>query len=160
MNTIEVCRPTPSRKETGSSSSSALARLASVMRVAGWEVEFADIDLTGDQVRADIKVVRNDGRWLLARVDHLGRASITRYHRTNFLGRTPNSKGCVPLSPQIDDQYLGRSRHEGARSMLRSLTAYIADNAIHPVALTDLRAGWGAVMSAPLRIENATHVST
>ena len=145
-------------KETVSNSTRSVIRLASVMRAAGWEVEFADLDLTGDQVRADIKVVRNDGRWLLARVDHLGRASITRYHRTNFLGRTPSSKGRIPLSPQIDDQYLGRSRFEGARSMLRSLTAYIADNAIHPVALSDLRAEWGTVMSAPLRIDNATPV--
>lgn len=138
---------------------SAVSRLASVMRSAGWEVEYADLDLSGDQVRADIKVVRDDGRWLLARVDHLGRASITRYHRTSFLGRTPSSKGRIPLSPQMDDQFLGRSNFEGARSMLRSLTAYIADNATNPVALADLRAGWGAVMGAPLRIENAAPAS-
>ena len=140
-------------------STTAVDRLASVMRAAGWEVEFADLDLSGDQARADIKVVRDDGRWLLARVDHLGRASITRYHRASFLGRTPSNKGRIPLSPQIDDQFLGRSNFEGARSMLRSLTAYIADNATGPVALADLRARWGAVMGAPLRIENATPVS-
>lgn len=140
-------------------STAAVDRFSSVMRAAGWEVEFADLDLTGDRARADIKVVRNDGRWVLARVDHLGRASITRYHRTSFLGRTSSSKGRIPLSPQMDDQFLGRSNFEGARSMLRWLTSYIADNATNPIALADLRAEWGAVMSAPLRIENAVTVS-
>jgi hypothetical protein len=130
-----------------------VARLASVMRAAGWEVEFIDLDLTGDQPKANIKVVRADGRWLLARVDHLGRASIERFHRERFLDRAPNTKGRVPLSPQVNDQFLGRSHFEGARSMLRHLTAYIADNATHPVHLADLRAGWAAIMSAPLRIE-------
>jgi hypothetical protein len=138
----------------------AVSRLASVMRSAGWEIEFLDLDLTGDQARADIKVVRDDGRWLLARVDSLGRASITRYHRTRYLGKTPNTKGRVPLSPQIDDEYLGRQRFEGARAMLRSLTSYIADNAVHPVSLSDVRAGWGTIMDAPLRIENIPLVST
>ena len=143
-----------------SQQTSAVSRLASVMRAAGWEIEFLDLDLTGNQARADIKLVRNDGRWLLARVDSLGRASITRYHRTTYLGKNPNTKGRVPLSPQIDDEYLGRQRFEGARSMLRSLTSYIADNAVHPVSLTDVRAGWSAIMDAPLRIENTPIVST
>jgi hypothetical protein len=137
-----------------SSPNQAAVRLASVMRAAGWEIEYVDLDLTGDQSRAEIKVMRSDGRWLFARVDQIGRASITRYHRDIALGRTPGTRGRIPLSPQVNDQYLGRDRFEGARSMLRGLTSYIADNAINPVALSDLRAGWAGIMSAPLLIEN------
>lgn len=129
------------------------AHLLAVMQAAGWEVEFIDLDLTGEQPKVDIKVTRADGRWLLARVDQIGRASIERFQRQRSLGMTPNTKGRRPLSPQVDDEFLGRDQFTGARSMLRGLTAYIADNALHPVALTDVRAGWAAIMSAPLLIE-------
>lgn len=124
-----------------------VTHLARVMQSAGWEIEYADLDLIGDNQRVEIRIMRTDGRWLLARVDHAGRASITRYHRSVSLGKRP---GRVPLSPQIDDQFLGRSKHEGARSMLRSLTTYIAENSIRQVAIADIRAGWAAVMSEPV----------
>ncbi|MCW2240745.1 hypothetical protein [Azospirillum canadense] len=123
------------------------------MRTAGWEVEYIDLDLTGEQSKADIKVVRADGLWLLARVDHLGRASVERFKRDCFLGQTPNTEGRRPPSPQVNDQFLGRSHYEGARSMLRGLTAYIADNALSPIPLAQVHAGWVAIRGTPLHLE-------
>lgn len=131
---------------------SAAARLALTMRSAGWEIEYIDLDLTGNQPKADIRIKRNDGRWLLARVDELGRASMDRFHREHTLGMSANTKGRRPLSPQINDEFLGRSRFEGARSMLRGLTAYLVENATTPVSLSDMRAGWSAVMASPLHL--------
>lgn len=64
-----------------------------------------------------------------------------------------NAKGRRPLSPQINDEFLGRSRFEGARSMLRGLTAYLVENASRPVVLSDMRAAWAGVMDAPLRLQ-------
>jgi hypothetical protein len=130
---------------------SPVERLAVVMRNAGWEIEFVDLDLTGERAKANIKIARQDGRWLLARVDELGRASVERFHRERTLGMSPNTKGRRPLSPQVNDEFLGRSRYAGARSMLRGLTAYLVENSVCPVALANMRAGWAAVMDAPTR---------
>ena len=138
-----------------SSEMAQVTRLAAVMHAAGWEVEYIDLDLTGEQPKADIKVARHDGRWMLARVDGIGRATITRFHRDCSLGMSANTKGRRPLSPQVDDQFLGRDRFEGARSMLRGLTNYLVANALRPVALADMRAGWAGVMGSPLRIGSA-----
>lgn len=132
----------------------AASRMASMLRAAGWDIEFINLDLTSDTPKATIKVMRSDGRWLFASVDQLGRATIDRFQRNRVLGRTPSVTGRAPLSPQINDTFLGRERFMGARSMMRGLTSYLVDNALHPVTLTDMRAGWAAIMAAPLRIES------
>jgi hypothetical protein len=129
--------------------------LQKVMRAAGWEIEYIDLDLTGNQPKADIKLTRGDGLWVLARVDHLGRATIERFQREMKLGKPRGAKGRFPLSPQIEDIFLGRLSGLKPRTMLRALTSYIADNALHPVALTDVRNAWRAVMSSPLRLSSA-----
>jgi hypothetical protein len=129
--------------------------LQNVMRSAGWEIHYIDLDLTGERPKAEIKVARNDGRWLLARVDSLGRASVERFHRGVTLGMSLDTKGRRPLSPQVIDTFLGRTGYPGARSMLRELTGYIAHNALRPIALTDVRSAWASVMASPLRLENA-----
>lgn len=131
--------------------SSAVA-LQKCMALAGWEIAHIDLDLTGDRPKAEIKLERCDGRWLLARIDRQGRASFETFQRERSLGMSRNTKGRRPLSPQIDDLFLGRQRCLGARHMLREMTAYIADNAIAPVLLADVRQAWAAVMGAPLRL--------
>ena len=123
------------------------------MALAGWEVEFVDMDLTRQRPTAEIKLVRNDGRWLWARVDALGRCTTETFQRERGLGMARNQKGRRPLVPLVDDVFLGRRTHEGPRSMLRSMTNYLADNALHPVALSDLRSAWAGVMSAPARLQ-------
>jgi hypothetical protein len=35
---------------------------------------------------------------------------------------------------------------------MRGLCAYLTDNALHPVALADMRSAWAALMQAPARI--------
>jgi N12 class adenine-specific DNA methylase len=127
-------------------------QLNRVMRDAGWEVEYVDLDLTGEKPTADIRVNRMDGRYLIARVDSVGRATIETFHRERSLGMTPNMKGPRPLSPQINDVFLGRQRFSGARAMLRGMTNYLADNATNAVAIEDMRRAWGAVMESPTKI--------
>lgn len=123
------------------------------MARAGWEISYIDLDLTQAHPTAEIKVCRVDGRWLHARVDALGRSTIETFQREKWLGMSANTKGRRPLSPQVDDVFMGRRSFEGARSMLRNLTAYLADNAVRPVALSDMRAGWASIMAAPLRLQ-------
>lgn len=126
--------------------------LQKCMSLAGWEIAHIDLDLTGDKPKAEIKLERCDGRWLLARIDRLGRASFETFHRERHLGMSPNTKGRRPLSPQINDVFLGRQHCLGARHMLREVTAYIADNSIAPMSLSDVRKAWAAVMGAPLQL--------
>lgn len=41
---------------------------------------------------------------------------------------------------------------ERPRAMLRVITNYITDNALHPIALADVRSAWAGVMAAPTRL--------
>lgn len=123
----------------------AFARLAATLVTAGWEVDEIIIDLTRSGPKAEIRVGRHDGRWMLARVDQLGRASIERFHRARSLGMATNSVGRRPLSPQIDDTFLGRSRYDSAREMLVGLTHLLVDNALGPVDEVELRHTWNAL---------------
>ena len=114
----------PTRRESTALSPSMTA-LCVVLGHIGWEVRNVDLDLVAG--RATVEVHRHDGRWLYFSVDPLGRASIERWDRTIRLGRRAADKG-GPQSPQIEDTFLGRTRCEGARSGLRSLCTYLADN--------------------------------
>lgn len=130
----------------------ALAALQRQMSQAGWEIAFIDVDLTADQPKAEIKLERSDGRWLFARVDQLGRASFETFQRQRALGMSTNTKGRRPLSPQVDDAFLGRKSCLGARQMLDEIVEYVALNSPHPVRLADMQQAWAAVMGAPLQI--------
>ncbi|ATQ77868.1 hypothetical protein CR152_27725 [Massilia violaceinigra] len=127
-----------------------VAMLGRIMHTAGWAIEYIDMDLTQAHPKATIKVCRNDGRWLFATVDAAGRASIERFQRKRFLGMSESTKGRRPLSPQVDDIFLGRSPCAGARAMLRELTRYLSDNSLAPIPLAEMRAGWASIMAAPL----------
>lgn len=133
----------------------ALVKCQQTMAMAGWEIDFVDIDLTGQNPTVEVKVVRNDGRWLWARVDSIGRCTTETFQRERHLGMAPNQRGRRPLVPLVDDVFLGRSSHEGARSMLRSMTNYLVDNALRPVALADMRAAWAGLMAEPTGIKSA-----
>ena len=134
---------------TNHPSLSPVAQLSRVMRSAGWEIEFIDLDLTGDHPKVDIKIHGANGRWLLARVDSLGRSTMETFHRERTLGMTPNTRGCRPLSPQVTDTFLGRQKFSGPRQMLRVMTNYLTDNSARPVALSDMRSAWASAMAAP-----------
>lgn len=138
----------------------AAERLVVMMYRSGWEIRYVDLDLTSEQPQAEIKVARDDGRWLWARVDAAGRCTVERFHRDRRLAMDLATKGRRPLTPMVEDVYLGRERYTGPRAMLRNLTAYLTDNALQPVLLTDMRAAWAAVMGAPLRLEFSAIAST
>ena len=127
----------------------ALDALRRTLAAAGWDIERLDLDLTGTNPVADIRLAREDGRWLLARVDALGRCSVETFHREIGLGVPANRRGRHARFPLVEDVFLGRTRHEGPRAMLRHLTRYLADNALRPVSLLELRAAWAGTMAAP-----------
>lgn len=131
---------------------STVKALTRTMEAAGWEVNFVDIDLTRNSAVADIRITRFDGLWLHARVDSLGRCSMESFHRSKSLGMSRNVRGRQPLSPQVDDVFLGRRRFDGPRVMLRELCNYLVANAINPVSLSDVRNAWRGVMSEPVRV--------
>ena len=136
----------------------AVSRLSRVMALAGWEISYIDLDLTRDRAQAEIKVVRDDGRWLWARVDRIGRSSMEAFQREKWLGMSANTKGRRPLSPQVDDVFLGRQAFAEPLAMLGGLTAYLADNALRPVTLADMRASWAAIVGAPLKLQTPAGV--
>lgn len=70
------------------------------LATAGWEIDEIALDLTRTGPKAEIRVGRHDGRWMLARVDQLGRASIERFQRERSLGMATNGTGRRPLSPK------------------------------------------------------------
>lgn len=126
--------------------------LQKCMAKAGWEIAHIDLDLTGERPKAEIRLERCDGRWLLARVDRLGRAYFETFHRDRTLRMSASTTGRRPLSPQVEDIFLGRHPCLGARNMLKQVTAYVADNGTTPVPLEEMRQAWAAVMGAPLRL--------
>ncbi len=127
--------------------------LLRTMDRAGWALDWVDLDLTGSSApRLEIRATRYDGLWVRAYVDQLGRATLESFQRERGLGMAKNQRGRRPLVPLVDDHFMGRQRYEGGRSMMRGLCAYMTDNALHPVALADMRAAWAALMQAPARI--------
>jgi len=123
------------------------------MALAGWEIQYLDLDLTQDRPVAEVRLMRGDGRWVFARVDRLGRCTVETFHRRTFLGVFGAvTRHKPPQSPQIEDVFLGRFKPAGVRAMLRHLTAYVVDNAMRPVSLAEVRGAWALVMAAPLRM--------
>lgn len=83
----------------------------------GWEIRSVDIDLSTGKAVA--RLFRFDGRWLYLSADASGRAVIERWQREKVVE-------CG--SPSIRDRFLGRTSCAGARSALRSLCDYVAEN--------------------------------
>lgn len=116
------------------------------MAAAGWEITYLDIDLTRAIPTARIVVMRADGRWLLGTVDTLGRANLATFHRERRLEMDARTRGRRPLTPTVQDHFLGRRSFQGARAMLRGLTSYVADNSAVPVSLSEVRRAWATVL--------------
>lgn len=127
--------------------------LVSVMERAGWEIDFVDLDLSGVAPTVDIRVRRFDGLWFRAHVDHVGRATVERFHRKITIGLSSHQKGTVPRGQQIEDTFIGRARYEGPRSMLRGMCSYLSCNALRHVSVSDMKAAWGMLMQSPARID-------
>lgn len=119
--------------------------LVAVLERAGWSIDFIDLDLTGPSAVASIRIRRHDGLQVDARVDHVGRATMERSRR-EVVARAIGGSDVIGIS------FIGRTRYEGPRQMLRYLCAYITDNALRHACLSDVRSAWAAVMSAPTSI--------
>jgi len=127
--------------------------LMRVMQIAGWEIDYIDLDLTTEHPKVDIKIHNSHGYHILARVDSIGRSTIERFHREKKLGITLRGG---PLNPYLEDRFLGRySFGKRPRTMLRSMTRYLVDNSEHQIALSDMRSAWAGIMSVRVHIDNS-----
>lgn len=143
---------TANPKLVSTPSPAALATLQRTLARAGWEVDYLDLDLTLARPTASIRCHRADGRWLWAKVDTLGRCTLETFQRETWLGKPRHAKGNWPQSPQLDDVFLGRSRPATARALLRELSSYLAHNALHPTALTEVRSAWTGLLRGATRL--------
>lgn len=121
--------------ETDALCGSAVHALQIGLERVGWTIIAAEIDLSRGTARIEVK--RSDGRYITFDARN-GRSTITREHmgRHNVLIRQVRGGH---ISERIEMTFLGRSSHEGARSGLRALCSYIADNAISPISAIDVR---------------------
>lgn len=108
----------------------------------GWSIIAAEFDLSREAARIEIK--RFDG--LLITFDaRNGRASITREiieRRTRFIKQV---KGGY-MAERIEPRFIGRDTRSGARSGLRWLCNYIADNCDGKATAVDVRRMFSLVM--------------
>jgi hypothetical protein len=123
-----------------------------LMAKAGWEIDYLDVDLTQQSPVVQIKCHREDGRWLYAKTDSLGRCSMETFQRNSWLGKPANSKGKWPQSPQVDDIFLGRYKPKDTAALMRYFTSYVIDNSTALIALDDMRQEWAAVMAEPSKL--------
>ncbi|MGE0799906.1 MAG: hypothetical protein AB7G13_11615 [Lautropia sp.] len=131
--------------------------LQQAMEFAGWQVRSLDLDLTGTAPRVTVDLMRNDGRRLWAHVDSIGRATLETFQRETTLDVSDYGRR-APRCDRHVDVFLGRQRTLGGRSLLRAVTAYIADNSLRPVALGDVRAAWALAMNQPALIGAAVPI--
>lgn len=123
-------QPTELPPEAGA----ALKTLERSLWEGGWELTMCDINI--DSGRTRIILLRRD-RSLMVTFDAppKGRASITREYPTNRVEKR-GAGGCAHkgggpaayVSEYTQWNFLGRTWYEGARSGLRGLSHYLADN--------------------------------
>lgn len=120
---------------------------------AGWEAVYVDLNLTGAKPTAELKLTRSDGRWLWARVDLLGRGTIETFQGSRKLALSSSTKGRRPLTPEVNDQFLGRQRFDGVVGMLRGVASYVGLNASSPVDAFALQHSWEAILDAAQQLK-------
>ncbi len=116
---------------------------------AGWQIRTLEMDLSGPGPKAELVVDRNDGRWIRAHLDGLGRGTIERFHRETRLSMSVQRPGRVPLVNRIDDQFLGRSSYRGAEAWVAGIADYLDANASRPLATLAMRAEWIHLLTRP-----------
>lgn len=119
----------------------------------GWQLD--ELHVGHHYPTLSVKCLRNDGRWLWAKIDQLGRCSISRFHRETWLGQPSNTPGNWPQSTQIRDDFLGRTSAASAGELIQSLADYIGDNALRPVNPDDLVQAWIHALPTSWKIEVA-----
>ena len=92
----------------------------------GWEIREVSIDIA--RGIAVMRLFRRDGLWLFVAADASGKSTIERWQRESVMA---NGRGCSGRgfkSNVIKDSFLGRSSCFGARSALRAMCDYVAEN--------------------------------
>ncbi|RDD50693.1 hypothetical protein [Aeromonas sp. ARM81] len=128
-----------------------LRALQRTMAQAGWEITSLELDLTGVQHEVTIRCDRDDGRWIWARVDRIGRCVLESFQRTRTLGRPSYATGKWPLSPQVEDEFLSRQQAANGRELVRLVTEYLTDNATETISLGEVRRAWDAITDTRTR---------
>lgn len=124
-----------------SSVSVQMRRLQRGLERIGWQVVSAELDLVRETARIELR----HGDLLVTFDARNGRASTTRervYVETELVGR----RGDRFRAEVLRTRFLGRTRHLGARSGLRWLAQYVADNNEHQLCAPAVRALLGGVM--------------
>lgn len=135
---------------------SAQRALVHALEANGWSLLTCELDMHHQTARVELK--RVDGRRVTLDARN-GKATIIREQdRTRRVlvgaGGCESGRGGLPCD-RTAPEFLGRTRHEGARSALRSLCAYLADNAAgeRTVPAVRLRGLLGPMMSATERTD-------
>lgn len=114
----------PSSLDTGTAIAGRARSIEQALAAIGWQLLSVDIDIDREAARIELK--RGDLHVMLD-ARH-GRASLTREihdRRQQRIGR----KGDITVVERIEPRLLGRTRCDGLRSGLRTLSHYVADNA-------------------------------
>lgn len=119
--------------------------LVRALESAGWRLRAVEIDT--HRATARVELVRADG--LLVTLDARdGRASITR-EMTDREVVAVGRRGDRSRAERLHMRFVGRSRHEGVRSALRSLCNYVEDNApVGKLPRSSVRALFAPLMGA------------
>lgn len=124
--------------------------LVHALERAGWALLTCELDMHAQTARVELR--RFDGRRVTLDARN-GKATITREQdRTRQVlvgaGGCESRRGGLPCE-RTAPELIGRTRYEGARSALRSLCTYLADNAVseHRLTAPGMRALFGPVMS-------------
>lgn len=118
-------------------SQTSIDALSRVLASVGWEVKFADANVSTGRV--DVRFSRNDGRWLHVRRDEIGRTTVETWHR--YIAEARASRRAAS-SDRVDDMFMGRREAEGIRSALRHVCGYIESNpapALGPCSRYEIR---------------------
>lgn len=64
-----------------------------------------------------------------------------------------HDKGRRPLSPEVNDHFMGRQRFDGAIGMLRGIGSYVVLNALSPVGPIAMQQSWESILGAVDRLK-------
>ena len=120
----------------------ASAALVRTLERAGWQLLAVDIDMTRETARIELR----RGETFVTFDARNGKATTTR-ERQEIRQERFGRRGDVCMVYRVHMNFIGRARHEGARSGLRWLTNYIADNSATPLHASEVR-----LMLAPLMV--------
>lgn len=111
-------------------------RIGASLAKAGWEVRVLEAPLSHAAHRFLLVASRADGRWIRAWQQPGGACYLDSYQRKSWLGHPEGASGNWPLSPQVEDLFLGRAFCKGLGELVALTVAYLLDNATQESGLS------------------------